>query len=89
MLKPIFSRPSIRVAPGGWIVEVTAPVVGAKEPMQRLFAVGVAEKNAAEVVMRDALGNLHCTIMARIRLTSRALASFDLADGRVKEIDAD
>ena len=55
-LKPIFSRPSIRVAADGWIVEVTAPVVGAKEPMHRLFAVGVAEENAVEAMMRGGLG---------------------------------
>jgi hypothetical protein len=39
--------------------------------------------------MQGVLGNLHCTIMARVRLTSRALASFDLAAGDVQEIDAD
>lgn len=38
--------------------------------------------------MRKALGNLHCTIMARVKLTSRALASFELAEGGVQEIDA-
>ena len=71
------------------MVEVTVPVVGAKAPLQRLFAVGAPEKNAAETLTRNALGNLHCRIMARIKLTSRALASFDLAEGGVQEIDPD
>ena len=65
------------------------PLVGAKEAAQRLFVVGAPEKNAAEALTRDALGNLHCTILARVKLTSRALASFELAEGVVQEIDRD
>jgi hypothetical protein len=88
MLKRIFSRHPAQVHTGGWIVEVTVPVVGTKEPMQRLFAVGAAEGSQAELLMQRALGNLHCTVVARVKLTPRALACLDVVEGSVQEIDA-
>jgi len=71
------------------MVEVTVPVVGVREPMQRLFAVGTPEKGAAETLTRRVLGNLHCAITARIKLAPRALASFNVVGGGVQEIDPD
>jgi hypothetical protein len=89
MLKAMFSRPRGQLAAGGWIVEVTVPTVGAKEPMQRLFAVAAAERTSAERLARDVLGNLHCAIQARVKLTPRALGHLKVADGDVQEIDND
>ena len=88
MLKLIFSRPQPSLPPAGWMVEVTVPFVGAKERMQRLFAVGTADKDAAETLTRQTVGNLHCSITARVKLASRALANLQVAEGGVQEIDA-
>jgi hypothetical protein len=89
MLKLIVSRSAPPTEAGGWIVEVTVPVVGAKEPIQRLFAVGTADKNGAEQLARHVLASLHCLIKARVKLTPRALARLDVAEGGVEEIDND
>jgi len=87
MLKLIFSRPT-ESARSGWIVGVSVPVVGAKEPMQRLFA--VADDSAtAERLTRQALGNLHCKVAARLRLSPRGLASFEVASGEIQESETD
>lgn len=88
MLKLVFSR-TPGTARSGWIVEVSVPVVGAKEPLQRLFAVGADDSSAAEHLTRQSLGNLHCRVAARIRLAPRALASFEVSDGEIQEIDTD
>ena len=60
------------------------PLVGARSQRSGCLR-GAPEKNAAEALTRHALGNLHCTILARVELTSRALASFELAEGGVQE----
>jgi hypothetical protein len=85
MLKLIFSRRS-ETAPSGWIVNVSVPVVGAKEPSQRLFAVGADDSATAEGLTRQAVGNLHCRISARLRLSPRALASFEIGAGEIQEM---
>jgi len=88
MLKLIFSRPT-ESARSGWIVGVSVPVVRAKEPMQRLFAVAADDSATAERLTRQALGNLHCKVAARLRLSPRGLASFEVASGEIQEIDTD
>ena len=54
--------------------------------MQRLFAVGADDSAAAERLTRQALGNLHCRVAARLRLSPRALASFEVGCGEVQEM---
>ena len=88
MLKLAFTR-TPETTPCGWMVEVCVPVVGAKEPMQRLFAVGADNGVAAARLTRHALGNLHCRIVARMRLRSGALSSLKVGEGEIQEIDAD
>ena len=89
MRKLILSRPTRPLPAGGRMVEVMVPTVGAKEPEQRLFAVAAGERNTAERLARQTLGNLHCTVEARVKLTRRALAHLKVTDGDVQEIDND
>ena len=46
----------------------------------------VHDATRAIQVVRDALNGLHCSVKARLRLTPRALAQFDLGYEGIKEI---
>jgi hypothetical protein len=89
MLKPLLSRRPAETATRGWVVEALIPIIGVRQPMQRLFAVAADDKQTAEKLVWQQLGNLHCTICARVGLTGRALANFRVAEGEVTEIDTD
>lgn len=71
----------------GWIVEVLISTVGTRTATQMLFAVGTCEKRDAERLVRAALGNLHCSVNARLRLAPRALTNLRIAVGSVKKLD--
>lgn len=75
--------------PTGWIVEAVAPAVGPTLLRRHyMFAVASQDADEAERLVRDRLGNLHCTVEARIRLAPRALAQFEVAQG-MKELTWD
>ena len=71
----------------GWMVEAVVPAVSTQQLVRRryLFAVSSAEAKDAERLVRDRIGNLHCTVVARVRLAPRALGQLDLEDG-IKEL---
>ena len=73
-------------ATSGWMVEAVVPAVGTQLVRRRyLFAVSSEEAKDAERLVRDRIGNLHCTVVARVRLAPRALGQLDLEDG-IKEL---
>jgi hypothetical protein len=70
--------------PEGWIVEVAIPVIGWGIERSSLFAVGCADEERAVQLVRDAVGGLHSAVHAKLKLSSRALAEFNVGREEVK-----
>ena len=71
----------------GWLVVVTMRRLrGIGSDDQLLFAAALADPANAERSVQKALGGLHCTIEARIRMTPKALARLNVPLGKVKHL---
>ena len=70
--------------PAGWIVQVAIPVIGGDIERSSLFAVGCADEERAVQLVRDAVGGLHSAALAKLKLSSRALAELDVGCEEVK-----
>ena len=87
------SDQSATIAPepegNGWFVVVTVPKVGGiGSADQLLFAAAIADAADAKRAIQQALGGLHCTIEARIRMTPKALARMDVSTGEIKRLSS-
>ena len=63
---------------------VAIPVIGWDIERSSLFAVGCADQERAVQLVRDAVGGLHSAALAKLKLSSRALAELDVGCEEVK-----
>jgi len=70
----------------GWLVEVALPQLWLGNSEGLLFAVADEDPQSAVDLVRAKLGNLHCVIAAKIKLSQRALEQLGLTSGQAKQV---
>jgi hypothetical protein len=82
----IQSAPKIGPTHEGWIIAVTVPRIGTRNPLLLFFAVGHPDANHAENAVRAHMGGLHCKLETRLSVSSRALSQLGVRSGEVKPL---
>lgn len=70
----------------GWIITVTVPRIGACNPLRLYFAVSHREAIEAEKAVRMHIGGLHCKVVSRLSVSSRALSHLGVRSGEVRAL---